>query len=198
MGMGPSPKKAAHNMLQQADRLLLDELRHHVAEHGADGVEALVRVADVGEAHVVEQDLLHDEDRDRLAQLRARLHDAQTQRDDLGREQEVDHLGRIVLDERADDAERGEAQVFERAGLGGGVEEGIEEERNVRCSSRDKRQPSTPVTAAENSTPAWESFSGDRPLHVPARKRPRVSLCDATHCKSAKALHTRFEAAAVS
>ena len=30
------------------------------------------------------------------------------------------------------------------------------------------------------------------------RKRARVSLCDATHCRSARALHTRFEAPAVS
>ncbi len=103
-----SPQEAPHDMLQEPDGLLFDELRDHVAKHGADGVEALVRVADVGEAHVIEQDLLHDEDGHRLAELRPGLHDAQTQRDDLGRQQEVDHLRRVVLDQGPDHAERRE------------------------------------------------------------------------------------------
>jgi len=34
--------------------------------------------------------------------------------------------------------------------------------------------------------------------HIPLRKSARVSLCEATHCRSASALQTRFEAAAVS
>lgn len=34
--------------------------------------------------------------------------------------------------------------------------------------------------------------------HIPFKKRVRVSLWEATHCKSASALQTRFEAAAVS
>jgi hypothetical protein len=34
--------------------------------------------------------------------------------------------------------------------------------------------------------------------HSPERKSPRVSLCEATHCSRARALQTRFEAAAVS
>jgi len=33
--------------------------------------------------------------------------------------------------------------------------------------------------------------------HIPLRNKALVSLCDATHCKSASALQTRFEAAAV-
>lgn len=32
---------------------------------------------------------------------------------------------------------------------------------------------------------------------IPPKKRPRVSVWDATHWRSASALHTRFEAAAV-
>ena len=119
------PQEAAHDVLEEADRLVLDELGDHVAEHGADGEEALVRLADVGEADVVEQDLLHDEDGDRLAELGARLHDAQAQRDDLGREQEVDHLGRVVLDQRADDAQRRQAQVLERPRARRRVEERV-------------------------------------------------------------------------
>jgi hypothetical protein len=82
--------------------------------------------------YVVEQDLLHDERRDGLGQLAAHLHRAQAQRDDFGRQQEVDDVGVVDLDERADDAERREAQVLERARLAPGVEEGVEEERHVR------------------------------------------------------------------
>ena len=33
--------------------------------------------------------------------------------------------------------------------------------------------------------------------NAPLRNNPRVSWCDATHCKSASALHTRFDACAV-
>ena len=73
-------------MLEQPYGLLLNELLHHVAEHGADGVETLVCVADVPEPEIVEQNFLHDEDRNRLAQLRSGLHNAQTEWDDLGRE----------------------------------------------------------------------------------------------------------------
>lgn len=49
-------------MLEKADGLGLDKLANHVAEHGADGVEALIGVADVGKAGLVQQDLLDDED----------------------------------------------------------------------------------------------------------------------------------------
>ena len=104
-------------MLEQAHRLGLDELGNHIAQDGADGVEALVGGADVVEAVVVEEDLLHDEDGDRLAKLGASLHDAQAQRDDLGRQEKVDHLGRVVLDKGADDAQARQAQVLEGAGL---------------------------------------------------------------------------------
>ena len=62
-----SPQEAAHDVLQEAHRLLLDKLGDHVAEDGPDGVESLVRLANVRQARVVEQDLLHDEDGDRLA-----------------------------------------------------------------------------------------------------------------------------------
>ena len=64
-------------MLQETHRLGLNELVDHVAEYGADGVEAFVRVADVRQAGLVEQDLLDDEDGDGLGQLRACFHDAQ-------------------------------------------------------------------------------------------------------------------------
>jgi hypothetical protein len=104
-------------MLQQADGLLLDELVHHVAQHSAHGVEALVGLADVGEAGVIEENLLYYKYSDSLAQLGARLHDAKAQRDNLRSEQEVDNLRRIVLDEGANDSERCEAKIFKRSAL---------------------------------------------------------------------------------
>lgn len=103
------PKKAAHNVLQQADRLLFDKLIDHVAEDSAYSVEALVGLTDVGEANVVKQYLLDDENGHSLAELRARLHDAQTERNDLGREQEVDDFRRVVLDKSANYTERRQA-----------------------------------------------------------------------------------------
>lgn len=71
------PEETAHDVLEQTYCLLVDERLHHVAEDGADGVEALVRLTDVVESHVVEEDLLHDEDGDGFGKLAARLHDAE-------------------------------------------------------------------------------------------------------------------------
>lgn len=83
---------AADDVFEQAHRLTVDDLRHHVVEHSANGVEALIRLADVGKTHVVQQDFLDNEDGDSLAQLAACLHDAQAKRDDLSREQKGDHI----------------------------------------------------------------------------------------------------------
>lgn len=110
----------------------LDELLDHVREDRPDGVEPLVRLADVAESYLVEEDLLDDEDGDRFRQLRTRLHDPKAEGDDFGREEEVDDVAVIVLlDEGSDDAEGGEAEVLERTSLGSRVEEGVEEEGDV-------------------------------------------------------------------
>lgn len=93
-------------MLQQAHGLLLDKLVDHVAEHCTHGVKPLVRLADVRQAHVIQQYLLYDEYRDCLAKFRTSLHNAKAQRDDLGREEEVDNIRGVVFDQRSDDAER--------------------------------------------------------------------------------------------
>lgn len=52
-------------------------------------------MADVGESHVVQQNLLHDERGHRLGQFTASLHDTETERDDLRLQQEVDDI-RVV------------------------------------------------------------------------------------------------------
>jgi hypothetical protein len=64
-------------MLQQTHRLLVNQLSNHITEYGTDGVEALVSLADVLQAHVIKQDLLNDEDSNGLAELRSSLHDTE-------------------------------------------------------------------------------------------------------------------------
>lgn len=131
------PQVTPNHVLQQPDRLTLDNLRHHVAQHGPHCIESLVRLADVRQTHVIQQDLLNDENRDRLAELRAGLHDAKAQGNDLGGEEESDDVRVVVLlDQCPDDTERGETQIFKGAGLGGGVEEWVEEERDVRLQEK--------------------------------------------------------------
>jgi hypothetical protein len=119
-------------MLEETNGLSLDKLLYHVRKDGSDGVEPLVRLTDVTKSDLVEEDLLHDEDRDRLRELRTGLHDPQTEGDDLSREKEVDNVAVVVLlDERTDDAEGGEAEVLKRTGLRGRVKERIEEKGDV-------------------------------------------------------------------
>ena len=65
-------------MLQESHSLGLDQLVDHIAEHCPDSIEAFISLTDVGEAHLVEEDFLDDEDGDGLAQLRAGLHDPET------------------------------------------------------------------------------------------------------------------------
>ena len=48
-------------MLQQPDGLTLLELDYHIAQYGAYSVEPLVRLADIVETHIIQQDLLYDE-----------------------------------------------------------------------------------------------------------------------------------------
>ena len=77
-------------MLQQPDRLSLNKPNNHIAEHGANCVEPLVSGADVTEARVIQQDLLNDEDSNRLGELTAGLHDTETEWNDLSCQQEGD------------------------------------------------------------------------------------------------------------
>lgn len=84
-------------MLQQPHRLTLHQLIHHVAQHRPNGIEPLVRLADVGQSQVVQQDLLNDEDGDGFGEFRASLHDSEAERDDFGGEEEVDDVGVVVL-----------------------------------------------------------------------------------------------------
>ena len=77
-------------MLEKTDGLLLYELVDHVAKNGTNCVKALIRLANVCETNVIQQNLLHNEDSDCLAELRTCFHDTEAKGDNLGREEEVD------------------------------------------------------------------------------------------------------------
>ena len=84
-------------MLEQSHCLTFDKLIHHVTQHRPDCVEPLVSLADVCEAEIVEQNLLDDEDGHRFGELRAGLHNPETEGADLGREEEVDDVRVVIL-----------------------------------------------------------------------------------------------------
>ena len=88
---------APHDVLEETHCLCLDKLIHHVAEHSADGVKTFVCVAYVREARLVEEDLLHNEDRDCLGELGSSLHDTQAKGDDFRREQEMNDRVIVIL-----------------------------------------------------------------------------------------------------
>lgn len=68
-------------------------------EYHGDVRETVVCLADVRQAALVQQDLLQDERGDRLGQLRPGLHDPETQRYDLRRQEERDHLLLVRLEQ---------------------------------------------------------------------------------------------------
>jgi hypothetical protein len=118
-------------MLKKSHRLLVDQLGYHIAEDCADSVETLISLTDVLQAHVVKQNLLDNEDGNSFAELRASLHDTEAKRDDLRGEEEVDDLGRVILNQSTNDTERGQTEVLEGPRFRCSVEERVEEERDV-------------------------------------------------------------------
>jgi hypothetical protein len=56
-------------MLEKADCLLFNKLVDHVAEDGANSVEALISLTDVCEPDIIEEYLLNDKNRNCLTQL---------------------------------------------------------------------------------------------------------------------------------
>lgn len=104
-------------MLQEPDGLLVNELSDHITKNSANSVESLVGLADVLQSHVIEQDLLNDEDSNSLAEFRSSLHDTEAERDDLCGEEEVDDFCRVILDQSADDTKRRQAKVFKGSRL---------------------------------------------------------------------------------
>lgn len=93
--------------------------------------ESIVRMANVRQAAIVQQNLLQDERRYRLAQFRAGFHYPQAQRNDLRSQQEGNHFLLVGFHQRSDHPERGQPQILERTRLGRGVQERIQEQRNM-------------------------------------------------------------------
>lgn len=98
------PEEASDNMLEKADSLLFNELSDHIAQDGTHSIESLIGSADICKADIVKQDLLNYENGDRFAELGTSFHDAEAEWDDLGGQQEVDHVGGVILHQRADDS----------------------------------------------------------------------------------------------
>lgn len=90
------PQVAPYDVFQQTYGVVL-QLGHHAGQHEADCVEPLRSGTHVGQAGLVEQDLLYDEGGHGLRQLGPRLHYPQTERNDLRLQQEVDYVAIIHL-----------------------------------------------------------------------------------------------------
>lgn len=118
-------------MLEQPDGLLLHQLSDHVAQNGPHGVESLVCGANISKTNIIQQNLLYNKNRHRFAQLRARLHDAEAEWDDLGGEKEVDDIRGVVLDQSTNHTQGGQSQVFEGTRFGCGIKERVEEKRDM-------------------------------------------------------------------
>lgn len=135
---------ASHDVFEKSDGLGVREVVDHETEDIDDGVESFVCMTYIGEADLVEENLLHDENSDRLGELCTMLHDPQTKRDNLRSEEEIDDLGIIGLidgltagrlDKCTNHTQRGEPEVLERSRLRGRVEERIEEQGQI-CSEK--------------------------------------------------------------
>lgn len=53
---------ASYDMLEQTHGLAFDQSEHHVAQNRTDRVEAFVRLTNVREPEIIEENLLNDED----------------------------------------------------------------------------------------------------------------------------------------
>ena len=98
-------------------------------------------MTDVVEASLIQQYLLEDEGGHRLAQLRPRLHDSQTERNDLCGQQEVDDLLFIRLDQSSDDSKRGQTKIFKWSGLADCMQEWVQIQWDVskqKCRSNQE------------------------------------------------------------
>lgn len=98
--------------------------------------EALVSLAYVRQADLVEQNLLEHERGDGSAELRAGLHNAQQRRNDF-RGQQVVHHGLVVgLGQRAEHAQAAQAQVLELFCFRRGLQERVEQQRHIGVEER--------------------------------------------------------------
>lgn len=100
-------------MLQKPCGLLLHQLRNHVAKNSSNSVESFICGTNIVETMIVKQYLLNNKDCNRLAELRAGFHDPKAQWDNLGCQEEVDHIGGIVFNKSTNNTKRGQSKIFE-------------------------------------------------------------------------------------
>ena len=139
---------ASNDVFEQPHAGIPDKRGDHVAKNVGNSKESLGSLADVIEPSFINQDLriclasaanicgtvthlLNNEGGDCSAQLAAGLHDAETQGYYFCSEQEVDDIAVVNLNKRTNDAQRGQAQVFERPSFADRVEKRIEKQGDV-------------------------------------------------------------------
>jgi len=125
-------KVAPDNVLEQSDSLSLYQLGDHVGQNGPDSVETLVRVTDISQTGLVEQDLLDNEDCHSFRKLRSSFHNPEAKRDDFSGEQEVDYGGVVILlDESAYNPKGCQPEILEGASLRSCIKEGVQKQWKV-------------------------------------------------------------------
>lgn len=115
---------------------MLDKLCDHVAQNRPHGVKSLVSSTNICKAYIVEQDFLYNEDSHRLAQFRSGFHDTEAKGNDLRGKKEVDDIRGVVFHQGTDHAQGSKTEIFKWARLGSGIEERIEEKRNMGYSKQ--------------------------------------------------------------
>lgn len=199
------PEIATNDVLEESDRLRLDELVDHVTKDGADGKEALVGVTDIREPGFVKKNLLHDKDCNRLGEFRTGLHDAETEGDDLGGEKEVYHCVVVILLRREDE---GEGRSRRDCKMGHTLTRAPMTPRDVRRRYSKGRVLDVVFKKGYKKRGICAvifflavSVGGDDGMEewwqVPFKKSCLVSGWDATHWRSARALQTRLDTCAV-
>jgi hypothetical protein len=112
---------------------------------------------------IIQKNFLHNEYCNSLAKLRAGFHYPKAKRNNFGREEEIDHVRGIILDECANNTKGSQAKVFEGSRLGCGIEKRVEEQWNMGCVFINRLSEK-----ARNSS-------------LPFKKSALVSLWEATH-----------------
>ena len=118
-------------MLEKSGCWFLQLRLDHVVEDRAYSKEPLCSHTEIVQAIIVQQDLLDDEGGDSLRQISATFHDPQTERYDLGLQQEVDHRWVINLDQGANHSKRCESQVLKRSPFADCIQKWVQEQSDV-------------------------------------------------------------------
>ena len=92
LGVLTESQVAAHNVLEQPHTRRFHHFGDHAGQDRAHRVEALCCSAHVVEPSLIQENLLYNERRHGLGQLRASVHDSQAQGNDFRRQEEIYHI----------------------------------------------------------------------------------------------------------